>query len=119
MQHVVEILTLLQNVYLLNHAAEIGIPVIDETRGKDIFKKFDNDLELSQKVHIDQHISFVTSDFIIIVTHCRKKMNFSIKVALSDLRQFLASKSSLKMMKNAFYFILKAFFVLKIFKILS
>ena len=37
MQHVVEILTLLQNAYLLNHAAEIGIPVADETKGKDIF----------------------------------------------------------------------------------
>ena len=49
MQHVVEILTLLQNVYLLNHAAEIGKPVIDETRGKDIIKKFDNNLELYQK----------------------------------------------------------------------
>ena len=49
MQHVVEILTLLQNMYLLNHAAEIGKPVIDETRGKDIIKKFDNNLELYQK----------------------------------------------------------------------
>ena len=30
------------------------------------------------------------------------------KGALSDLRQFLASESPLKMMKNAFYFTLKA-----------
>ena len=40
------------------------------------------------------------------------------KDALSDLRQFLATESPLKMMKNAFYFTLKALFVLKIFKFL-
>ena len=72
MQHVVEILTLLQNMYLLNHAAEIGKPVIDETRGKDIFKKFDNNLELSQKIHIEEQISFVSSNFVVIATHCTK-----------------------------------------------
>ena len=33
--------------------------------------------------------------------------------ALSGLRQFLANESPLKMMKNAFYFILKAPFTLK------
>ena len=35
---------------------------------------------------------------------------------LSGLRQFLASGSPLKMMKNAFYFTLKALFLHKIFK---
>ena len=35
------------------------------------------------------------------------------------LRQFLAYESPLKMMKNDFYFTLKALFVLKIFKFLS
>ena len=39
--------------------------------------------------------------------------------ALSGLRQFLATEGHLKMMKNAFYFISKALFVLKIFKLLS
>ena len=43
----------------------------------------------------------------------------SLKGALSSLRQFLATESSLKMMKNAFYFTSKALFVLKIFKFLS
>ena len=38
------------------------------------------------------------------------------KDALSGLRQFLATKSYLKMMKNAFYFTSKPLFVLKIFK---
>ena len=42
-----------------------------------------------------------------------------IKGALSDLRQYFAKESPLKMMKNAFCFTLKALFVLKIFKILS
>ena len=41
-----------------------------------------------------------------------------IKGALSGLRQFSATESPLKMMKNDFYFILKALFVLKIFKFL-
>ena len=41
------------------------------------------------------------------------------KDALSGLRQFLATESPLKMMKNAFYFTSKALFVLNIFKFLS
>ena len=44
---------------------------------------------------------------------------YRIKGALSDLRQFLAIESPLKMMKNAFDFISKLFFFLKIFKVLS
>ena len=39
--------------------------------------------------------------------------------ALSGLRQLLSTESHLKMMKNAFYFTWKAFFLLKIFKFLS
>ena len=42
-----------------------------------------------------------------------------IKGALSGVKQFLATESPLKIMKNAFYFTLKAHFVLKIFKFLS
>ena len=41
------------------------------------------------------------------------------KGAPSGLRQFLATESPLKIMKNVFYFTLKAFFVPKIFKFLS
>ena len=37
---------------------------------------------------------------------------------LSGLGQYLAAESPLKMMKNASYFTLKAFFLLKIFKLL-
>ena len=44
---------------------------------------------------------------------------FIIKGVHSGLRQFWATESPLKMMENAFYFILKALFVLKIFKFLS
>ena len=43
----------------------------------------------------------------------------NIKGTPSILRQSLASESPLKMMKDAFYFILKALFGLKIFKFLS
>ena len=40
------------------------------------------------------------------------------KDALSGLIYFLATDSSLKIMKNDFYFTLKALFVLKVFKFL-
>ena len=44
----------------------------------------------------------------------------NLKYTLSSLRQLLATtESPSKMMKIAFYFILKAFLVLKIFKIFS
>ena len=46
-------------------------------------------------------------------------MEMELKGALSSLRQFLATKSPFKMMKNVFYFTLKALFVLTIFKFLS
>ena len=49
--------------------------------------------------------------------HFRKIIIVS-KGVLSGLRQFLATESLLKMMKNAFYFTSKALFVLKIFKFL-
>ena len=42
-----------------------------------------------------------------------------LKGALEGLRQFLATETPLKMMKNPFYFTSKALFVLKIFKFLS
>ena len=49
-----------------------------------------------------------------------KKFTFTyLKGALSGLRQFLATESPLKMMKNAFNFTSKALFILKIFKFLS
>ena len=41
------------------------------------------------------------------------------KGTLSDLRQFLATKSPSKAVKNVFCFTLKARFLLKIFKFLS
>ena len=41
------------------------------------------------------------------------------KGPLLGLRRFLATESPLKVMKNAFYFMLKVHFVLKIFKFLS
>ena len=48
-----------------------------------------------------------------------QKMAHFIKSAHSDLRQFLAAESPLRMIKNAFCFTSKALFVLKIFKFLS
>ena len=48
-----------------------------------------------------------------------KGVFFKFKGALSSLREFLATESPSKMTRNAFYFTLKALFVLKIFKFLS
>ena len=42
-----------------------------------------------------------------------------VKSAILGLRQFLATKCHFKIMKNAFYFYLDVFFILKIFKFLS
>ena len=53
--------------------------------------------------------------------HDKKKLYYShkkFKGAFSCVRQLLANESPLKMMENAFYFVLKALFVLKIFKFL-
>ena len=49
----------------------------------------------------------------------QKNHSIYIKGALSGLRQFLTNVSPLKLLKNAFYFILKAIFVLEVFKVLS
>ena len=46
-------------------------------------------------------------------------INDAIKGTLLGLGQFLATESPLKMKKNAFYFTSKAFFVLKILKVLT
>ena len=70
---------------------------------------------------------FVLLYFIVSATRRRRDIGISLRLsvpvrnkgALSCLRQFLATKSALKLIKNAFYFTLKALFVLKIFKFLS
>ena len=53
-----------------------------------------------------------------ILQKCKQIKNH-LKGASSYLRKFLATESYLKMMKNAFYFTLKALFALMIFKFLS
>ena len=61
-------------------------------------------------------IHYLTVTWIYMLTHIYLH---SIKSALYGLRKFMATESTLKMMKNVFYFTLKALFVLKIFKFLS
>ena len=56
---------------------------------------------------------------VVLLTMTRNIVEYIFKGTLSDLRQFLTNEIPLKMMKNAFYFTLKALFILKIFKILS
>ena len=53
-------------------------------------------------------------------TPCSKETRYlKFKGALSSLRPFLAAENPLRMIKNAFYFMSKALFVLKISKFLS
>ena len=59
--------------------------------------------------HIKNKLSKLCKEF------CKEKVN--IKGALSGMRQFFATESHLKMMKNIFYFSSKALFFLKIFKV--
>ena len=60
----------------------------------------------------------------VLFEHCklalkeRKMVSFTYD-PISGLRQFLSTESCLKMIKNIFYFMLKAFFVLEIFTFLS
>ena len=62
----------------------------------------------------------ILADFQICISVPLTAFDFKkVKGALLGLRQFLATESSLKMMKDAFYFTSKALFVLKIFKFLS
>ena len=53
------------------------------------------------------------------LTYTTIMRSLDIKGALSGLRQFFATESPLKMMKDDFYFTSKALFILKIFKFLS
>ena len=48
-----------------------------------------------------------------------KSLLATLKGPFLGLRQFLTTDSSLKLMANVFYFMLKALFVLKIFTFLS
>ena len=59
---------------------------------------------------------YCCSRFLTKIQNFRKNRN--IKGTLSGLRQFLATESPLKVMKNAFLITSKALFILKIFKFL-
>ena len=66
-------------------------------------------------------LSFVTEEYcyVDVLNFPFKRKIFYFKGALSGQRQLFETESSVKMMKNAFYFTLKSFFLLKIFKFLS
>ena len=53
------------------------------------------------------------------ISNKMKYVHDIIKIPLAGLRQFLKIDSPLNVMKNAFYFMLKALFVLEIFPFLS
>ena len=70
----------------------------------------------SSKQYNSQIFSFL---FKTVARYFDGKVLWYFKGKQSSLRQFLATESSLKVMKNVFYFTSKALFVLKIFKFLS
>ena len=90
----------------------------------DILKPFTS-TKLSPKLknHVLNVLQHITLDYFEFILHFCWSIGVltekHVKDALEGLRQFLITESSLKMMKNAFYFTLKALFVLKIFKFLS
>ena len=67
------------------------------------------------------HIMVLKLESIVIFPKSKVKLmshHFMFKSPLLSLMQFLAAGRALKMMKNAFYVMLKTFFVFKIFKFL-
>ena len=79
--------------------------------------------DFSHKVKTEERLELVHIFFVLgFLGKKGPKMNFlSLKVELSPSKKnrlICFNESPLKMMKNAFYFILKALFVLKIFKFL-
>ena len=68
----------------------------------------------------EKHLAFLNlSNLAPIASYGHSINKWHFKGPLSSLRQFLRTESSLKMMKNAFYFMLKALFILEIFTFLS
>ena len=75
---------------------------------------------MTQTVEKERHTDVNnTLMYMIILSIDHSNQSEIFKGALSGLRQLLATESSLKMIKNAFYFTLKALFILKIFQFLS
>ena len=90
-------------------------PIVDKVRSQlqILWASFKN--KYFKKNYFDTSISnYLSIDFLEYFPHSF----YLFKGALPGLRQFLATKSSLKMNKSAFYSNLKAPFVLKIFKLL-
>ena len=63
--------------------------------------------------------TYVSTVFVILYWYMDLICSWTFKGAPSGPRQFLGTESPLKIMSNAFYFTLKALFVLKLFKFLS
>ena len=78
--------------------------------------------EISLKLNLNQELETRNLPIVNLVSFDRNpctRIYNRLKGALSSLRQFLATESPLKITKNAFYFTLKALFILQIFKFLS
>ena len=78
--------------------------------------------EISLKLNLNQELETRNLPIVNLVSFDRNpctRIYNRLKGALSSLRQFLATESPLKITKNAFYFTLKALFILQIFDFLS
>ena len=87
----------------------------------EIFVSFKSDIKYLAKITNEKGYKDdnITTEAIEKIKTPSKTIGDLHRSALSGLRQFLATESPLKIMKNAFYFTSKAFFILKIFKFLS
>ena len=70
------------------------------------------------EAHLESSWTSVVEHFSEIVDVFRP-LAICVKDTFSGLRRYLVNESPLKLMKNDFYFIFKALFILKIFKFLS
>ena len=69
-------------------------------------------ISLGHVQHFFYKISFLSFGLLAIATKCITIWNLLFKGPFSGLKRFLSTESPLKMMTNAFYFTLKAFFFL-------
>ena len=75
--------------------------------------------EISKKTFFTEHLRTTAFEVRWSLSEFILKPLIYFNGALSGLRQFLATESPLKIMKNAFYFTSKTFFVLEIFNFFS
>ena len=113
-QHLVNCKQFLEELSILNLPISGNIPELE--LNSHIMNAVHNNLKVLDYNNSWYQLCFLEAFFI---KTLKPKINAGLKGALSRLRQFLITESPLKIMKNDFYFIFKALFILKMFKFFS